>query len=212
MVVVVVVTVLALTLVAVTGHLRPLSALRVRAARLLVAAAVVQVGTASLAPGSTALRVVALVVTILLVGLFLGGNLGLPGMPLIAAGLLLNVVVIVANGAMPVSTSAADGAGVAPRPCASPMTRSASRSVMTPGCRCWPTGCRSRPRAGRRSSAPGTCSPRPASGCCSSRVRRRLRHERHRRTGAPGRAGQAPRRADRSMALAMESTTRGSYS
>lgn len=46
-----------------------------------------------------------------LVALFLMVNLRLPGMLLASVGLLLNVVVIAANGAMPVSLEAADVAG-----------------------------------------------------------------------------------------------------
>ena len=112
MVVVVVVAVVALALVAATRHLGPLTALRVRAVRLLVVAALLQAGTATLAPGSAVVRVLTLVLTVLLVGLFLGGNHRLPGIPLVAAGLLLNALVILANGAMPVSITAASRAGL----------------------------------------------------------------------------------------------------
>ena len=212
MVVVVVVTVLALTLVAVTGHLRPLSELRVRAVRLLLAAAMVQIGTASLAPDSAVLRVVALVVTVLLVGLFLGANIGLPGVPLIAAGLLLNVVVIIANGAMPVSTSAAAGAGVgddalhlADDPLREPLGDGTRLPLLADRVPVPAPGWAQVVSAGDVLAAAGigllliagSVPPEP---------------QRHRRTGPPRRTGQAPRRADRSMALAMESTTRGSYS
>ena len=211
MVVVVVVTVLALTLVAVTGHLRPLSSLRVRAARLLVAAAVVQVGTASLAPGSAVLRVTALVMTILLVGLFLGANLGLPGLPLVAAGLLLNVVVIIANGAMPVSTAAAAGAGV---------DTDALRLADDPLREALGDGTRLPLLADRIPvPAPGWAQVVSAGDVLAAAGIGLLLiagsvppvPQRRRRTGRPGQ-GQAPRRAERSIALAMESTTRGSYS
>ena len=47
-------------------------------------------------------------------------------MPLIAAGLLLNVVVVVLNFAMPVSVDAAARAGLTPPTCASATTRSTS--------------------------------------------------------------------------------------
>ena len=50
--------------------------------------------------------------TTVLVGLFLVGNARLPGVPLVALGLLLNVVVIGANAAMPVSVDAAARAGI----------------------------------------------------------------------------------------------------
>ncbi len=80
--------------------------------RLLVAAAVVQVLTAVLGSGSGWARALALVLTTVLVGLFLGGNSRLPGVPLIGLGLLLNVLVVVANAAMPVSVTAAARAGI----------------------------------------------------------------------------------------------------
>jgi hypothetical protein len=50
----------------------------------------------------------------LLVGAFLVMNRAIPGMALILVGLALNVLVITANGAMPVSASAARNAGVEP--------------------------------------------------------------------------------------------------
>jgi len=89
-----------------------LASLRLRAVRLLVAAAAVQVGTSALAPGSGAARLAALVLTALLVGLFVVGNRHVAGTPLIGAGLLLNVLVVATNGAMPVSLSAASDAGL----------------------------------------------------------------------------------------------------
>jgi hypothetical protein len=49
-----------------------------------------------------------------LVGTFLVANRRVPGIALIFIGLVLNVVVITANGAMPVSASAARNAGVEP--------------------------------------------------------------------------------------------------
>jgi hypothetical protein len=210
-VLVVVVAVLALTLVAATGHLRPLSALRVRAVRLLVVSAALQIGTASLAPGSAVLRVVTLVVTILLVGLFLGANLGLPGVPLVAAGLLLNVVVIIANGAMPVSTTAAARAGIdihvvhlTDQPLREPVGDGTRLAVLADRIPVPAPGWAQVVSAGDVLAAAGigllllagSVPPAP---------------QRHRRTPRPRPAGQA-RRADRSIALAMESTTRGSYS
>jgi hypothetical protein len=210
-VVVVVVAVLALTLVAATGHLRPLSVLRVRAVRLLVVSAAVQIGTASLAPGSAVLRVVALVVTVLLVALFLGANLGLAGVPLVAAGLLLNVVVIVANGAMPVSTTAAARAGIdAPDvhltedPLREPLGDGTRLAVLADRIPVPAPGWAQVVSVGDVLAAAGigllllagSVPPEP---------------QRHRRARRPRPAGQV-RRADRSIALAMESTTRGSYS
>jgi hypothetical protein len=81
---------------------------------LLVVAALLQAGTAWLAPGSVATRVVTLALSGLLVALFLWGNWQLAGMPLIALGLLLNAVVVGLNFAMPVSLEAAARAGLAP--------------------------------------------------------------------------------------------------
>ena len=52
-----------------------------------------------------------LVVTYFGVALFMGLNFKLPGMPIAAAGLVLNAIVIFLNGAMPVSRWAADIAG-----------------------------------------------------------------------------------------------------
>ena len=112
MVLVLLVAVLALLLAVATGG-RRLTRVHVRAVRLLVAAAVVQLATSALAPGSGPARAGALVLTALLVGLFLAGNARLPGVPLVALGLLLNVVVVGLNAAMPVSLAAAARAGIA---------------------------------------------------------------------------------------------------
>jgi hypothetical protein len=90
-----------------------LSKIRVRAVRLLLAAAVVQLGTSAVVPGSGVARGLALLLTTVLVGLFLVGNARLPGVPLMALGLLFNVVVVTANAAMPVSVQAAARAGIA---------------------------------------------------------------------------------------------------
>ena len=51
-----------------------------------------------------------------LVAVFLVANRRLPGTLLAAAGLVLNVAVIAANGAMPVSPVAAEAAGIDPAP------------------------------------------------------------------------------------------------
>ncbi len=64
---------------------------------------------------------------LLLVGFFVV-NRKLPGIGLMAAGLLLNVVVIGANRAMPVSGTAADLAGVAH----TPSQASFEHELMTP--------------------------------------------------------------------------------
>lgn len=110
-VLVLVVAVAAFLVVLLTGPAR-LARLRVRAVRLLVGAAVIQLVTSTLMSGLGVARGIALVLTTVLVGLFLAGNSRLPGVPLIGLGLLLNVVVIIANGAMPVSVSAAERAGL----------------------------------------------------------------------------------------------------
>ena len=111
MVLVLVVAALAGAAAVLTGGAR-LSRLRLRAVRLLVAAAMVQAGTSVLAPGSSLARGAALVLTAVLVGLFLIGNRQLPGTALIGLGLLFNVLVITANGAMPVSLTAAARVGM----------------------------------------------------------------------------------------------------
>ena len=113
MVLVLVVAGIAATAALLIGGSR-LAELRLRAVRLLVAAAVVQLSTSVLLPGSAVARGTALVLTVLLVGLFVVGNHQLAGTPLIGAGLLLNLVVVVANGAMPVSLTAAQRAGLSP--------------------------------------------------------------------------------------------------
>jgi hypothetical protein len=110
-VLVLVVAVLALAAAALTGGLA-LGQLKLRAIRLLVAAAGLQLSTSILLPGSGTARAVALILTALLVGLFVYGNWAVAGTPLIGLGLLLNIVVITANAAMPVSVHAAARAGL----------------------------------------------------------------------------------------------------
>jgi hypothetical protein len=110
-VLVVVVAVLALALASALGGDR-LARLRVRAVRLLVVAAMLQNGTATLAPHSMATRTLMLAVSALLVSLFLWGNWQVAGVPLMAGGLLLNVIVVGLNLAMPVSQEAATRAGL----------------------------------------------------------------------------------------------------
>lgn len=112
MVLVVLVAALAVTAVLLTGGGEGLAELRLRAVRLLVAAAGIQVATSALAPGSTVLRGTALLLTTVLVGLFLYGNRTVTGLPLVGVGVLLNVVVVAANGAMPVDVDAARRAGL----------------------------------------------------------------------------------------------------
>jgi hypothetical protein len=109
---VLVVAVLAVAVAVAAGGDR-LAGLRVRAVRLLVVAAVLQLVTAALEP-SVAIRVLALTLSALLVALFLWGNWQVAGVPLITAGLLLNGVVVALNFAMPVSVSAVARAGLQP--------------------------------------------------------------------------------------------------
>jgi hypothetical protein len=202
-VLVVVVAVVALAVVVSTRHGPQLARLRLRAVRLLVAVACVQVGTAMLAPGSVAARWATLVLTALLVGLFLWGNRSVAGVPLIALGLLLNVVVIASNAAMPVSLTAAAAAGVPTSP-----LRTGTDPVREP------LG------DGTHLGLLADRIPVPAPGWAqvvsvgdllvASGVGLLLLAG---SVPAPARRPrQAVRRAERSMAFAMESTTRGSYS
>jgi hypothetical protein len=179
-----------------------LTGVRIRAVRLLVAAAVVQVGTSLLAPGSSAVRTAALVVTAVLVGLFLLGNGRLPGVPLVALGLLLNVLVIALNGAMPVSVRAAADAGIARSELE--LAEDAMREPVTAGTRLWwlgdvvPVGIPRWPQvvsAGDVLVAAGVGLLLVTAGA---------------RRGP--RSPQTPSRADRSTVCDSESTTVGSYS
>ena len=110
---VLVVAVLAIAVAVAAGGDRLLG-LRVRAVRLLVAAALLQLVSGTLASGSAAVQVLTVILSALLVALFVWGNWKVAGIPLIGAGLLLNGVVVVLNFAMPVSVSAAARAGLAP--------------------------------------------------------------------------------------------------
>jgi Family of unknown function (DUF5317) len=110
-VLVLVVAVLAIAVAVASGGDR-LAGLRLRAVRLLVVAALLQLLAGTVASGSVAVRVLTLLLSTALVGLFLWGNWEVAGVPLIAAGLLLNGIVIVANFAMPVSVPAAERAGL----------------------------------------------------------------------------------------------------
>lgn len=85
---------------------------RLRAVRLLLVTAVIQLVVAAAWPGSGWARGLALAVTAVLVGLFLYANRAAPGVALIAAGLMANVAVIAVNAAMPVSLTAAESAGL----------------------------------------------------------------------------------------------------
>ncbi len=62
--------------------------------------------------GSSLLYVVGMVSSAALVVVFVARNAALPGIPLVGIGFLLNALVVVANGAMPVSQEAADRVGL----------------------------------------------------------------------------------------------------
>lgn len=91
------------------GSLTRLAAVPWRARSLLGAALLVQVA-ASFGPGAAYPGGLGL--SALLALAFLAHNRRLPGMALVAGGLLLNALVVLANGAMPVSATAAARAGV----------------------------------------------------------------------------------------------------
>lgn len=95
------------------GSLDSLAATKFRFLWLLVAALVTQAGFTTLDPEwlSDAGDLSVLLVTNAAVALFLALNRRLPGMWVAAVGMALNVLVISANGAMPVSLEAADLAG-----------------------------------------------------------------------------------------------------
>lgn len=197
MVLVLVVAVAALAVTVVTGGSR-LARVRVRAVRLLAAAAVVQVGTSAMAPGSGPARGTALVLTTVLVGLFLVGNARLPGVPLVALGLLLNVVVFGLNAAMPVSVHAAARAGIARSELR--LAEDAMREPTGPGTRLAVLG----------DVVPVALPHRPqvvSAGdvLVSAGIGLLL-------LTAGARRRQTPRRAARSTVFASESTTVGSYS
>ncbi|MGH8867534.1 MAG: DUF5317 domain-containing protein [Actinomycetes bacterium] len=95
------------------GTLPRLVAVPVRGVRLLVVAFALQVGGGLLAGTSLATYPVGVACSAVFVVLFLVRNGRLLGVPLVAAGLLGNIAVVVANGAMPVSADATVRAGVA---------------------------------------------------------------------------------------------------
>ena len=181
-----------------------LSRIRLRAVRLLVVAGAVQLLTSWAAPGSGLARATALVLTTVLVGLFLVGNARLPGVPLITLGLLLNVAVVTANHAMPVSVSSAARAGIARADLH--LARDAMRVPTGPGTRyplladVVPVALPARPQV----VSPGDVLVAAGVGLLilAAGVRRRR----------PPRVAQTPRRAVRSTVWARESTTVGSYS
>lgn len=97
----------AVVAVATGGRLPRGVGLGLRAVWLLVVALAVQIAGVLALPDDGPSGVLALLASLLLAGAFVVRNVRLVGMPLIGAGLLANTVVIAANGAMPVSLSAA---------------------------------------------------------------------------------------------------------
>ena len=186
-----------------------LGLVRLRAVRLLVAAAVVQLVTSTLAPGSGAARAVALVLTTVLVGLFLVGNRQVAGTPLIGLGLLLNVLVVGANAAMPVSVDAAARAGLTRGELH--LERDAMREEAGPGTRLpWlgdvvPVALPWRPQV----VSPGDVLVAAGVGLLLVTARGRSRPGGHAGRSA---GAQTPRRAVRSTVDDRHSTTVGSYS
>jgi hypothetical protein len=219
---VIVVAALALLVGAAARRTGRLAVMRVRAVRLLVAAAGLQLVVAAVAPGWGWLRIGSVTLSVLLVGLFLVGNHRLAGVPLIALGLLLNALVIGANAAMPVSLAAASRAGVeaaaldlADDPMREPVTRGTRLSwlgdvvpvavpwrpqVVSPGDVLVAAGVGLMLVSGSRRPTGRSASSRAAAARAAAA------------RAAAGRAGQPASRADLSMALESESTTRGSYS
>jgi hypothetical protein len=98
----------------VRGDLRALAALRFRLPALLAAALVVQVLVITVFPGpATALRVTAYLSSYVLAVAFLFLNRRVPGLWLVGAGALLNLLAIGANGGvMPATRGALSTAGL----------------------------------------------------------------------------------------------------
>lgn len=117
------------------GRVVRLARLPLRGAWLVLLAVAAQVGGA-VAGG--VLYPLALVASALLVAAFLVRNRTLPGVPLVALGLLLNAAVVAANGAMPVSVAAAARAGVATGPLAD--AADGRHELAGPGTRLRPLG------------------------------------------------------------------------
>jgi hypothetical protein len=100
------------------GSLEFLAATRLAWLPLLWTALVLQILPALWLELSDTSALVVVVISNLLLIAFLLLNRGLPGVGLMAAGLLLNLIVIAANQAMPVSQTASDIAGVTHSPTA----------------------------------------------------------------------------------------------
>jgi len=110
------------------GSLESLAATRLAWLPLLWAALVLQITPALWLELSDTAAVGVVLASNLLLVVFLVLNRGLPGIGLMATGLLLNVVVIGANRAMPVSATAVELAGVA----SSPTQASFEHELMSP--------------------------------------------------------------------------------
>jgi hypothetical protein len=95
------------------GSISPLATLPLRSRGLVVVAVVAQAagGLAAWAADSSAAYAVGLTASALAALAFCLHNLHVRGVPLVTLGLLLNATVVLANGAMPVSTAAASRAG-----------------------------------------------------------------------------------------------------
>lgn len=203
MVLVLVVAVAALLVTVMTEPAR-LTRVRVRAVRLLVVAALVQVATSTFAAGSAPARGTALVLTTVLVGLFLVGNVRLPGVPLMALGLLLNVVVVTANAAMPVSVGSAARAGLSRADLH--LSTDALREPTGPGTRFAALGDVVPVALPRRPQVVSAGDVLVAAGVALLLVTAGARGPRQ------GRERQTPRRTVRSTVWERDSTTSGSYS
>jgi hypothetical protein len=100
------------------GRFEALAGTELRYAPLLVAGLAMQVVFATWSPEWLSDRAALAVVmwSNLAVVLFIALNRGLPGMPVMALGVALNVFVIASNGAMPVSERASEIAGIPSAP------------------------------------------------------------------------------------------------
>lgn len=204
---------LATVIVVISGEARHLAHLRIRGVRLLIVAVWLQLAPPFFAPEASGLHIAGWVASLVLVALCLLGNANLAGVPLIATGLLSNVLVIMANGAMPVSTAEAARIGVPAKrlnleadPLREPMTASTNFAMLgdvVPVALPW---------------QPQVVSPGDvlvASGVALMLIagpRRRRVIDLTRRERVEPRPGQASEREVRTIASASESTTRGSYS
>ena len=94
------------------GSLANLARTRFRGLWILFAAASIQVGTRLTVAETTQTSLLVVIASVMLCGVFLALNIKIVGMIPAAVGLLLNFIVITANGSMPVSRWAADVAGI----------------------------------------------------------------------------------------------------